>query len=236
MVVTDKTSLDTLRNKFSIDNRTLDRHSHRVEHILQEVNSKDRVLDVGCVAHSADMAQSDLWLHGQLADKASSVIGIDIDPQEVATLQQQGYDVREADAEQFSFDRSFDVIVAGELIEHLSNPGSFLESARKNLSSNGKLVLSTPNPWTLDRTMAAILAGGMSPNPDHTCWYDRYTIATLLRKNGFVLKELTYLPPPRPTLEPSFRFVRNTLLSFVHKATFESLGGPEMIVVAHKES
>lgn len=233
--MTEKTQLDALRDKFSVENRTLDRRSYRVERILQEVKSDDRVLDVGCVAHSADMAQSNLWLHGRLADTAESVVGIDIDPQEVARLQEQGYDVREADAEQFSFDISFDVVVAGELIEHLSNPGRFLECARENLASDGKLVLSTPNLWTLDRAIAAIVAGGMSPNPDHTCWYDRYTISTLLRKNGFVLEEIIYLPPPRPTPEPSFRFVRNTLLGFVHKFGFKSLGGADMVVVARKE-
>lgn len=43
-------------------------------------------------------------------------------------------------------DRTFDNIIAGELIEHLENPYEFLRSIRSLLSPSGRLILSTPNP------------------------------------------------------------------------------------------
>lgn len=232
--MTDETRLESLRNQFSVENRVLDTESYRVKRILQEVDADDRVLDVGCVAHSADMEKSDLWLHGRLDAIADSVVGIDIDPQEVASLQEKGYDVRQGDAEDFEFGHEFDTVVAGELLEHLSNPGRFLECTHESLAADGNLVLSTPNPWTLDRTTAAILSEGISPNPDHTAWYDRHTIETLLQKNGFEAVDIVHLPPPQPAPEASFRFVRNNVLRLAHRAGFEYLGGPEMVVVAEK--
>ena len=41
---------------------------------------------------------------------------------------------------------SVDAIIAGELLEHLLDPISFLKECNKVLKKNGKIVLSTPNP------------------------------------------------------------------------------------------
>jgi SAM-dependent methyltransferase len=42
-------------------------------------------------------------------------------------------------------DASFDVVVAGEVIEHVPNPDLMLAEARRVLTPHGRLVLSTPN-------------------------------------------------------------------------------------------
>ncbi|MGE0792835.1 MAG: class I SAM-dependent methyltransferase [Candidatus Woesearchaeota archaeon] len=41
--------------------------------------------------------------------------------------------------------KTYDVIVAGELIEHIENTGVFLDNVKKHLKSNGLFILSTPN-------------------------------------------------------------------------------------------
>jgi SAM-dependent methyltransferase len=52
--------------------------------------------------------------------------------------------------DQFFPAASFDTIVAGELIEHLENPSSFLRACRRILRDSGQLLITTPNPyhWT----------------------------------------------------------------------------------------
>ena len=43
----------------------------------------------------------------------------------------------------------FDTIVAGEVIEHISNPTQFLTNCYKLLNKKGKLILTTPNATSL---------------------------------------------------------------------------------------
>ncbi|MAJ82459.1 MAG: 3-demethylubiquinone-9 3-O-methyltransferase [Legionellales bacterium] len=50
------------------------------------------------------------------------------------------------------FNKTFDIIVCFELIEHLSNPNSLIENIRKHLKPNGYLALST-----IDRTMMSFI-------------------------------------------------------------------------------
>lgn len=49
-------------------------------------------------------------------------------------------------AEELSFrEGSFDALVAGDVIQHLSNPGKFLDGAHQVLGGEGRLMLSTIN-------------------------------------------------------------------------------------------
>lgn len=112
--------------------------------LIKKVCEGKSVLDVGCVGEMTPYGHP-LWLHSQVCEVASSVLGIDNDLKRVNEIRRAGYKVVPADAEDFNLNESFDVVLAGELIEHLSNPGKFLESAAHHLRKGGKLVLTTPN-------------------------------------------------------------------------------------------
>ena len=45
--------------------------------------------------------------------------------------------------------RKFDVIVTGEILEHLPNQGLFLENAERHLKKKGVQILTTPNALAL---------------------------------------------------------------------------------------
>lgn len=52
------------------------------------------------------------------------------------------------DVNEFSFTpESFDTVIAGEIIEHLEKPVRFLRGCYRLLRPNGRLILSTPNPY-----------------------------------------------------------------------------------------
>ena len=43
------------------------------------------------------------------------------------------------------FNRKFDTIICGELIEHVENPYKVIRSLRNHLNTNGRLIVTTPN-------------------------------------------------------------------------------------------
>src|SRR5919106_82814 len=104
-----------------------------------------RVLHLGCIGMTEGTAserlrffESPSSLHSRLRDVARLVIGIDVDAEIVSKLHERGRDdVRLCDAEELETldrtvgDAGFEVVLAGDIIEHLSNPGRMLEGAKE---------------------------------------------------------------------------------------------------------
>jgi len=202
---------------------------YRIKLILQEIDSNDTVLDIGCVHHSAEVANTAKWLHKYLYGKAKYVLGMDILECEVEKLRNSGYNVIVADAENFKLDQKFDVIIAGELIEHLSNPGKFLERCKDHLKDKGKLILTTPNAWCILNLISVIFKGFPPLNVEHTCWYDKKTVAQLLDRYGFKIDKFDFVKPPRGA--------RGWLLAhMLYNLGFKQLGGVGLFVVCRRES
>lgn len=78
---------------------------------------------------------------------AVSVVGIDIDAATVAHARDaHGIDAREGDVSRLPFDdRTLDLVVSFETIEHVAEPEAALDEFRRVLAPGGILVVSTPN-------------------------------------------------------------------------------------------
>jgi 2-polyprenyl-3-methyl-5-hydroxy-6-metoxy-1,4-benzoquinol methylase len=79
-----------------------------------------------------------LFLHRKIRELAKECIGVDKDAAAVKTLRKMGFDIYLGDLERISLARKFDVVIAGKFIEHLSNPGLFLERVKEHLVAGGK--------------------------------------------------------------------------------------------------
>lgn len=147
------------------------------------------VLDLGAAQHDASKASNADWLHGHLVDEFDRVIGVDYLSGAVAELNKQGYEFVQADVTQMNLSIEADTIVAGELIEHIDNVGLLLECCREHLKPDGKLVLTTPNPWGLP-ILRRLLSGRLNINDEHVAWYGPTVLEQLCARYGFTVENI----------------------------------------------
>jgi SAM-dependent methyltransferase len=138
-------------------------------------------------------------LHALLVDAGYSVLGADVDREHMKLMAEAGYEVVYMDAQAIPPEgEKFDTIVAGELIEHLENPGLFLSGCRRRLAPQGRLILTTPNPFGVMDILGYIKNFDRAFNVEHTCWFDAQTIRQLLERCGFRIVELRFVDDLHP--------------------------------------
>src|SRR5262245_50855697 len=164
----------------------------RFQIIAQYIEPGKAVLDLGCVDSrparhdaAARLEYKVNLLHKRIAEINKDVLGTDIDPEGVKILAAQGFNVIYADAITMDLGKQFDTIVAGEIIEHLENPGQFLRNMRKHLKDEGVIIISTPNPFYSGSSWKIWRYGKPSVHEDHMGWQDPTTLGQLLRRTGF---------------------------------------------------
>ena len=171
-------------NSFAIRNK--------VELVKTLIKDTDVVLDVGFWGQGKTF-EDPTWPHKLIKDQTADVYGIDLvyDESVIPAADRSKY--KKAAAENFQFDQSFDVIFAGDLIEHVVNPGLFLDNAKKHLKPGGRLIMTTPNTFNLF-VMAGKLSRPEPPiNSDHTFYFNRRTIGTLLEKCGWQVERFGFM-------------------------------------------
>lgn len=178
----------------------LDATSHRIKLITERVAAEDTVLDIGCVRHTLENQewkepQPGEFLHADLCRTADRVVGLDLVESDVKRMIDAGYEVQVGNAETFSIDEKFDVIVAGELVEHLSNPGLFLRRCRQHLAEDGKVIITTPNPRRFHMLLWYALGRHENANQEHTLWFDHYVFEELARREGYEMTDWEYYRP-----------------------------------------
>lgn len=143
-----------------------------------------RLLDVGCATgHLIERLGARGWSCSGVepcepaARHAREVLGLDVRP---LVLEEAGFASGE-----------FDLVHASHLIEHLNEPGAFLDEARRILRPGGFLVVTTPNAQGLQARLLG--AEWRSAIYDHLYLFSKTTLPLLLRAHGFeVLRLVTW--------------------------------------------
>lgn len=152
-----------------------------------------RVLDLGAMDETAWTAKRGrgTWLHEEIGRSALRVDGIDSSTMVPADGLATGPnatirrgDITDPEHLVAALDDSPDVVVAGELIEHLENPLQFLKRFVAIERLSGKtLILSTPNATALHNVLIG-LVNRESTHNDHLSILSYKTLTTLCMRAG----------------------------------------------------
>ncbi|MGB4076506.1 MAG: class I SAM-dependent methyltransferase [Minisyncoccia bacterium] len=188
------------------------------------------VLDVGFRGQGTG-PQSEGFVHALLRTRTEDLWGIDLQYEETELLGPSSHYARMS-AESFSLSRRFTVLFAGDLIEHLPNPGLFLDSAKRHLEKGGCLILTTPNAFNLFNLTEKITKDEPTVNSDHTCYFNRKTLLRLLDKMGWEVDEVSYLFTLGPLHKESLKKkLLNLVYSVLARCTPKFV--ETLVVVAH---
>jgi SAM-dependent methyltransferase len=195
----DSVSLEHLSERYAEHNR-LERGAgfvfagpERTELFRLQVGGPGRrVLDLGC----RDGALTKTYAAG------NEVVGVDADHEALAEAAKLGIETRWADLDEtLPFgDATFDVVVAGELLEHLRDPRRLVADVRRVLRPGGTFVASVPNAYRLKNRLRFLLGRRPEDDPTHLHMFSPSEVRALLE--GFDEPRLEYVAGRLVPLQP----------------------------------
>jgi 2-polyprenyl-3-methyl-5-hydroxy-6-metoxy-1,4-benzoquinol methylase len=162
--------------------------------LLALVGEGKRVLDIGC---------SSGYLARPLVARGSTVVGIERDPVAAEEARAICAEVLVGDAETIDLPfepGSFDVVLCGDLVEHLRDPERFLARVRPLVREDGRLVLTTPNVANWSNRLGLLLGRWRYTDRGildrtHLHLFTRATLVETLARAGYRVVELDFTVP-----------------------------------------
>jgi hypothetical protein len=173
----------------------------RVDFIKKTCVGK-KVLHLGCTnyPYTKESLENDILLHFEIEKIAGELYGFDFDQKGIDVLEESGAkNLFRADLEKLEdvpLDETFDVIIAGEMIEHLSNPGLFLKGIQRFMNAQTNLVITTINAYSAMRFMIYGLrgrGGALEPvHPDHVAYYSYKTLSLAVERENLQVRDFLF--------------------------------------------
>jgi SAM-dependent methyltransferase len=187
------------KNLYDDDKNTLDlsRKNPRIKVMLEMIDglnlNNKNILDIGCY----DGAFLSL-----IKNRNNNFCGIEASDYGVRKCKEKNIDIKQFyfdDKSELPYaDNYFDLVSAGEIIEHIYDTDFFLDEINRILKAGGKLLISTPNIASLGRRIFLFLGKDpiieVSPNEPDSCGHIRYftfkSLAFLLKKHNYKILKL----------------------------------------------
>ena len=187
-------------------------YTSRMELLLNQCRDKN-VLHLGCSSGryiEARLKRGSL-LHERIHDVARRLSGIDLDAESLVVMKEKLgynnlYEGNVENLEELELDEKFDIVLAGDLLEHITKPGSMLEGIKGLLDNNGKVIISTNNAFGLNYQIRR-WTGNFKEHFEHVCFFSPETLLHLFNRHGYKVIEMhgAFTEPPY-TLTQKIKF------------------------------
>jgi len=164
------------------------------------------LLDIGCgLGYVLDAGRKAGW----------RVTGIDISKEAVALCREKGHEAYAGSLHEAApalTGKSFDIVTAFDVFEHICEPLEFLAGIRRIANPGALVVLAVPNV----RCFSARARGkGWSQFilPEHINYFDSSTIRRILERSGFRVEEIHSEPSITLGLRPALRHYAKGILA-----------------------
>lgn len=157
----------------------------RVRYIEAALGSKPlrglSVLDIGC---------GNGFVCNEVSRLGAQVVGIDAVP-----LSPHTWNFVQVDLDDdgwwrnIAMNQRFDLVLAFDVIEHVSSPWRLLSGVKEILRPDGKVILSTPNISSWERFKSPREWSGAS-DPQHKHLFNSYSLSFLLERVGFTVERM----------------------------------------------
>lgn len=173
---------------------------NRLDYLVEAARGR-RVIHVGFVDEGCVAMQHahGTWLHERLSAAALSLVGLDVSTDGVEQARAAGYEAYALDCgdpvavAQLGLEPA-DLVIAGEVIEHVENPGGFLAGLRSLVRPDGEVIVTTPNASGWFNSVAATINKEVN-HPDHIVMFSFRTLSTLMARHGLeVVRAATFVP------------------------------------------
>ena len=170
----------------------------REEWLLQRC--KDRsVVHLGCTDSplTAERLKTGRLLHQRLLRVARLVVGVDIDAPSLELLAEANIEnihhLNIEELHRLPLPEEPEIILAGEVVEHLDNVGAFLDSCMQIMTEDTTLIITVPNAFSFKRFLIAALTGREHVHPDHTAYFSPSTLLRIATRRGLGLQLRGYI-------------------------------------------
>ena len=162
-------------------------------------------------ATTLDVGAATGFLGSVLAAQGHTVVGAESDPASAAAAAPHYAAFYTADVASLPVLREgpFDLVVVGDILEHLADPAGALERLVAQMAPGGRLLVSVPNV-AFATVRLELLLGRFEYRPrgimdvTHLRFFTRSTLRRMLSGAGLTVVRLAGVPPPLPLLRPHF--------------------------------
>lgn len=196
----------------------------RIEKFLEYCVGKD-VLNVGMGGYIDDADQTEAWknsglentLHFRAVKVSNRVTGIDINQHALDSMARicPGEYICANVMEHTFGDKvseKYDVILFGEVLEHLDSFSSALTNLRHALKEDGIIVISTPNAFAIDRFFKMFFSYE-AVHLEHTCYFSYLTLKRLMQMNKLGIQDFFYHQEHRKNYKNLMHRMSDTFLN-----------------------